>query len=478
MLIPLRFVQCFARLCVAGAFICLCFLQSLPAQTASHGNLRVTANGRYLEYADGTPFFYLGDTAWNLFFKANKEEADLYLTNRAAKGFTVIQAVVLAPDGGIGLPNANGDLPLIDRNPARPNEAYFRHVDAIVDKAASLGLFIGMLPSWGENWKQLGKTPSPFTPENARSFARFLGRRYKDKPIIWILGGDQDISSQEDRAVVDAFAAGLHEGDGGAHLISYHPRGPGLSSDSLADAKWLDFYMNQSSHGSHDHDNGLFIERDYSLSPAKPTLDGEPRYECMPVGFYFANSNRQDRFDDYDVRQAAYWALLAGACGHTYGNNNIWQMWQPGRTPLLWANMSWQASLDTPGAFQMGHARRLFEARPFTKLVPSQKLLADAPRDGGAKVRAAIANDASFAFFYSPRGEPFTVDKTVFKAPRLREIWFDPRYGCMYLVHSTWTHGYQTFTPPTSGRGQDWILIIEDEAKDFPLLGAPMVIEK
>ncbi len=445
----------------------------VDATSVNHGRLQVTANHRYLEYADGTPFFYLGDTAWTLLSRLSRADADRYLANRAAKGFTVIQAVVLAPEGGLTLPNANGDLPLVDRDPGRPNEAYFRHVDAIVSRAAELGLVMGLLPSWGEYWKQGGAPGrSIFDPEKAKSFGRFLGQRYREQPVIWILGGDQDISSPADRAVVDGFAAGLREGDGGAHLITYHPRGPGFSSDSLGDAPWLDFNMVQSSHASHDHDNGLFARHDYGLTPVRPTLDGEPRYEGIPVGFYFTDVSRLDRFDDYDARQAAYWSLLCGACGHTYGNNNVWQFWQPGRPPAIGANVPWPEALDAPGAFQMGLVRRLFESRPFTKLVPNDAMLLEAPRAGGATVRAACASDGSFAFIYSPRGEPFTVDKNVITGRRVREIWYDPRYGCSYVIHTTDTHGYQTYTPPTSGRGQDWILILEDAAKNFPLPGA------
>ncbi len=458
-----------------GRFIASVLLVSLglagPLGAAEHGRLRVAASHHYLEYADGTPFFYLGDTAWTLFSRLSRDEAGRYLANRAAKGFTVIQAVVLAPEGGLTVPDANGDLPLIGQDLAQPNEAYFKHVDAVVAQAAELGLCMGLLPSWGSYWKQGGKAPGWFTPAKARGFGAFLGRRYRDQPVIWILGGDQDVGSPEDRAVIDALAAGLREGDGGAHLITYHPRGPGFSSDALGDAAWLDFNMVQSSHGAHDHDNGLFAEHDYALTPPRPTLDGEPRYEQMPVGFYFKDTSRLDRFDDADVRQAAYWSLLAGACGHTYGNNNVWQFWQPGREPVLWANQSWADSLDSPGAFQMGLVRRLFEARPFTRLAPAPAMLRDAPA-GAAKVRAACATDGSFAFIYSPRGEHFTVDKSFLKARRTREIWYDPRYGASYLVHTTDTHGFQTYTPPTSGRGQDWVLIIEDAGANWPLPGA------
>lgn len=450
--------------------VCLSLALLISSHAAEPRRLRVTPDGHFLAYDDGAPFFFLGDTAWTLLSRLNREEAATYLANRAAKGFTVIQAAVLAPESGVTLPNANGDLPLVDRDPARPNEAYFLHVDTIVRQAAKNGLVMGLLPTWGSYWKPSSKERL-FTAENARLFGEFLGRRYRDEAVIWILGGDQDIGSPEERAVIEAFAAGLRAGNGGAQLITFHPRGPGRSSDSLPDTPWLDFHMGQSSHGAHDHDNGLATEHDYALKPAKPTLDAEPRYEMMPVGFYYANASRLDRFDDYDIRQAAYWSLLAGACGHTYGNNNVWQFWQPGREAQLWANQRWSDSLDTPGAFQMGILRRLFESRPYQQLVPAPGLLRDAPVSGGAKVRAACARDGSFAFFYSPRGESFTVDRDFLKAARLREIWFDPRYGVSYEVHQTSTHGFQTYTPPTSGRGQDWVLIIEDTAKNWPLPG-------
>jgi hypothetical protein len=149
--------------------------------------LKVTVNRRYLQYESGKPFFYLGDTAWELFHKLNREEAAKYLTNRAQKGFTVIQATVLAAGNGLTVPNAYGDLPFIDKDATRPNEAYFKHVDFIVNKAAELGLFIGMLPSWGNYW---ASSTVFFTPEAAKQYGRFLGARYRDKPIIWILGGD------------------------------------------------------------------------------------------------------------------------------------------------------------------------------------------------------------------------------------------------------------------------------------------------
>lgn len=461
---------------VFAALLSIGLMADVSGSAAVRGRLKVSPNGHYLQYEDGAPFFYLGDTAWELLHRLNREQADRYLENRARKGFTVIQTVILAQIGGLTVPNPYGDLPLTGEDPTRPNEAYFRHVDYVVKKAESLGLYVGLLPTWGSYWNLTPGTNRRggiFTVDNARAYGRYLGKRYKDKAVIWILGGDRTITSEQERAVIDAMAAGLEEGDGKTHLKTFHPIGPGMSSSHLHDAPWLDFNMYQSSHAAQDHDNGLYAEHDWSLQPPKPTLDGEPRYEQIPVGFYYPNYNRFIRFDDYDARQAAYWSLFAGACGHTYGNNSIWQMWEPGREPAIFADIPWYDALDHPGALQMGFVRRLFESRPFQMLEPYPSMLKAGPSTGGAKVRALRANNGSFAFIYSPRGESFTVDKNTLKARRVKELWYDPRYGVTRPLHSTDNWGYQTYAPPTSGRGNDWILILEDEAAGFPLPGAP-----
>ncbi len=433
--------------------------------------VRVSDNGRYLTTADGAPFLYLADTAWELFHRLDRAEADRYLADRAAKGFTVIQAVLLFELGPLDSPNAYGDPPLVDEDPTQPNEAYFEHVDFVVDRAAEYGLVVGMLPTWGSKWalNDEGET-GIFTPASARAYGQFLGARYRDAPVIWILGGDRNAVHDAERAVIAAMAEGLRAGDGGTHLITYHPMGPGQSSELFPEAAWLDFHMNQSSHGARDHDNGLFTAHDYALQPVKPTVDGEPRYETIPVGFYNRDASDARRFTAYDVRQAAYWSMLAGACGHTYGNNNVWQMWAPGRKPRIGACTPWEEALDHPGAFQMGILRRLFEARSFHKLVPDAGLVRDGPRTGGAKIRAALAADGTYGLVYSPRGAPFTVQLNLLASRRVAATWFDPRYGIASPIHTTNTPGIQTFTPPTSGPGCDWVLVLDDATADLPAI--------
>jgi hypothetical protein len=438
--------------------------------------LRVSADGRWLVWADGKPFFYLGDTAWELFHRLNREEADLYLQDRAAKGFTVIQAVVLAELDGLGTPNPYGEVPLIDKDPTKPNEAYFRHVDYIVAKAESLGLFIGMLPTWGDKWnKKWGVGPEIFTPENARIYGRWLARRYKDRPVIWILGGDRPIENDRHREIIRAMAAGLTEGDAGAHLITFHPVGGASSAQWFHDEPWLSFNMFQSGHGSPNFPNYKMTLSAYERQPVKPVLDGEPRYEDHPIDW----KTEKGWFDDWDVRQAAYWSMLSGACGHTYGNHNIWQMWEPGRKPISWARTPWREALQHPGATQMGYLRRLFESRPWQSLIPDQSLIVSDNPEGSGHCRAARSADRTFAFVYTPLGLAVRIRLDLLKGQEIVAWWFDPRTGrserlsTIDLGRLAPTEGVREnkvveFDPPGDpGRGNDWVLVLDSASQSF-----------
>lgn len=451
------------RRVVAASLLTAASLFAFTPDALARERLEVSSDGRHFQREGGAPFFYLGDTAWALFHRLNREEADRYLQDRAAKGFTVIQAVVLSELKGLTEPNAYGDLPLIDQDPTRPNEKYFAHVDYVVRRAQELGMVVGLLPSWGHYWRD--GDARIFTPETAEAYGRFLGARYRDNDVIWILGGDSNVRSEAERANIDAMATGLRKGDGGRHLITFHPRGPGLASAQVRDARWLDFYMNQTSHGSTNLDTGLYAERDRALDPVRPTIDGEPRYEGMPVGFYNQGHDPFLRFDDDDTRQAAWWSVLAGAAGHTYGNNNVWQMWAPGREAKLGANIPWSEALDDPGARQMGYLRRFMERHGFQTLMPDQSLILDGPDRGPAKIRVARAADNSRIIVYTPQGAQFTLDLGLIGQGMHTQSWFDPRYGVTYAFRTEQSMGIQSFTPPSSGPGKDWVLVLEAKAE-------------
>jgi hypothetical protein len=443
--------------------------------------LRVSDNKRFLVHEDGRPFFWLGDTAWELFHRLDREKADLYLRTRAAQRFTIIQAVALAELDGLNTPNAYGHRPLRDNDPTRPNDAYFEHVDWIVRRAAELGLWIGMLPTWGDKVveKKWGVGPEVFTPENAAAFGEYLGRRYRDDPIVWILGGDRPADSPAKLSIWKAMAAGLRRGDGGSHLVTYHPSGgppetSGSSSFFPNDDPTLDFNMRQSGHGD-DTPTWERIAADHARAPPKPVLDGEPIYEDHPVHF---KAKERGYSNAADVRRFLYWDLFAGAFGHTYGNHCVWQMWEPGRQPVNGPPMPWFDAIRRPGAEDMQHGRALLESRPFLERVPAPDLIVSetvdtaVPGAGIRRMAATRSADGSYAFVYTPAGRSFEVRLDLLSGERLRAWWFDPRTGVAEEAGELPRSGVRRFEPPAPGEMLDWVLVLDDASRNFSAPGA------
>lgn len=424
--------------------------------------LKVSENRRFLVHDDGRPFFYLADTAWELFHRCSYEQTNYYLRDRAAKGFTVIQAVVLAEIDGLHTPNMQGDLPLIDDDPTKPNEAYFKHVDAVVDLAASLGLTIGMLPTWGDKWnKKWGVGPEIFTPENAFVYGKFLGERYANKPIIWMVGGDRPTEEPHHLPIVRAMALGLREGDGGRNLITMHTWGQHSTSEYVHDESWLDFHTCQSGH-ARNFENWRFIEADYNRSPTRPCMDAEPGYEDMADGIMNLDGGY---LDDYEVRKALYWALFAGAHGHTYGCNNVWQMWTPGRKALIGARRPWYEALHLPGASQVQHARWLLLSRPYLSRIPDQSLIVSDPGSKTHHVRATRDSQGSYAFVYLPSSRSAELDLSVLNGDTLRTWWYDPRTGNAQDLGLIAKPSRLSVTPPDGG--PDWVFVADSADATF-----------
>ncbi|THF76750.1 DUF4038 domain-containing protein [Cohnella fermenti] len=423
----------------------------------------MSENRRFLVYEDESPFFWLGDTAWELFHRLSREDAELYLTTRAAQGFTVVQAVALAELDGLTKGNAYDKLPLTQsagrydctRPDVRSDYNYWDHVDFVVDRAEELGIYIAFLPTWGDKFNRAwGTGPEIFDPANAELYGRWLGERYKERAnILWVLGGDRPLVKQNHFEVIAAMAAGLKEGDGGRHLITFHPDGEQSSSLHVHDQPWLDFNMIQSSHGLADRDNYKMVAKDYALEPVKPTLDAEPCYEDHPRGFNAVNGY----FDEADVRRVAYYAVFAGAFGHTYGHHAVWSMTTE---PSSYFINDWKSALQKPGAAQMKHLRALMESRPFLDRVPDQTLLNE--NHEGANYAVATRGE-SYAYCYSPNGLTLKVALEKIQGEEFEASWFDPRTGEFHPVGTYPNRGEQAFTPPSSGRGNDWVLVLDSK---------------
>jgi len=451
----------------------LCLEQAVHNRAPGRLNLpllRVAANRRFLEDEDGKPFFWLGDTAWELFHRLDAPAAEHYLKTRAAQRFTVIQAVLLAELEGITTGNAYGRLPL-HRNaegewdPGMPDlegpYSYWEHVDRLIDLAADNGLYLALLPTWGDKFNRLwGKGPEIFTPANAFAYGNWLGARYRDKSnIVWILGGDRPLHTRNHFEIVGRMAEGLKAG-GAPQLMSFHPKGAESSSHHLHHEGWLDFNMIQSGHGETEIRNYERVRHDYELSPHKPTLDAEPCYEDIPIGFQEANGY----FDEADVRRAAYYAMLSGAFGHTYGHHSVWPMCEGHYASTdfneagVFFIMSWREALERPGAGQMQHLRGLLEPYLGPDFRPEPRIIAH-NREGSNYMAAARTCDT--AFIYCPNGLYVDVALGYIDGTEVTATWFSPRDGSTLPAGRYPNSGTRRFIAPTSGRGNDWVLIME-----------------
>jgi hypothetical protein len=455
-----------------AALLSLASLSAPTSAATTPSRLRVSENHRFLVGEDNVPFFWLGDTAWELLHRLDRKETERYLQQRASQGFTVIQTVVLAEFNGLTEPNANGDVPLEGNDPLRPQEKYFAHVDWVLARAKALGFYVGLLPTWGDKWnKKWGNGPEIFTPENAAAYGEWLGRRYREQNIIWILGGDRPIENDTHLAIITAMAHGLRRGDGGRHLMTFHPSGGRGSAEWFRDSDWLDFNMRQNGHTAEFSERYAKTRGDYDRLPPKPLIDGEPLYEDHPLNFKAAAFGHSTAAD---VRRPLYWDLFTGAFGHTYGHHSVWQMASAGRPPVNAPLLPWPEALEQPGARQMQHARHLLESRPFLSRVPADDLIVAAavptavPGAGRYRFVATRDEQGSYAMVYVPTARKFAVKLDRIAGGTVRAWWFNPRTGAATTAGEFPAQGSREFRSPAPDEDLDWVLVLDDASRGFP----------
>lgn len=434
-------------------------------------SLHVSENGRFLQYENGAPFFWLGDTAWLLFQNLNREEANRYLQDRSDKGFNVIQVMIANSLSDV---NDYGDSAFIDHDPTQPDITpgssyqnpveydYWDHVDYIVDLAAQKGLYVAMVPVWGNAAKTL-----PDGGTWAAQYASWIAQRFRDRPnIIWLTGGD--IRGDESPETWEQMGRTLDELDP-RHLISFHPYGRTQSSTWFHDAAWLDFNMFQSGHRRYDQvgqddpatwkgeDNWKYVVEDYALKPAKPTIDGEPSYENIPQGLHDPD---EPYWTAADARRYAYWSVFAGSFGHTYGDNAVMLMHKPAGRVIFGVRNYWFEAIDDPGAKQMRYLKDLILSRPYFERIPDQSFVAG---HNGFKYEYVIATRGdNYAIFYTYTGRSFDVVTGKLPGKQVKASWFNPRNGDKTFIGDFTNSGTLHFDPPGDEKpGNDWVLILD-----------------
>lgn len=463
---------------------------------AAHGSLRVSDNGHYLEHADGTGFFWLGDTAWKL-ARLTPEDIDRYLENRASRGFNVIQMDVSGAD-----PNYAGQAPFEGAgrpwSSVRLNEAYWQHIDTIVHKAREHGVYVAAIAWWGN------AADSRFTQPETHNYqyGQALGARYADQPhIVWV--GAAEYHKPDRRPPISEghltrltrLVEGIRDGDTGEHLMTMHPLSFLSSSEEFHDEAWLDFNMIQTHVYQHYIEH--LVTGDWHRTPAKPTLNSEPWYEGEEKLYERRARIRRVEDKPYDTgwiqRYQAYWSVFFGGFGYTYGHMNLWCM-HP--TEAYWetdhAEMSRvpgvlvQSALDAPGSADLCHLRTLIESKPMLSRVPDPSLISLNTRGTDATLSpnlrcATRADDGTWAFVYSTRGEVVRVLMSKLADGRANGFWYNPRNGQWHCdgADRAEKRAFETGIPSGTGApdhhfdppgdradGNDWVLVIEVEKEE------------
>lgn len=405
------------------------FADSAPAEQPACP-VKVSENSRYFVDQNGNPVFWLGTTQWQIFREYTLEEAGTILEKTGSNGFVFVQAMLMGVGDGTQ-PNVHGQKPWINNDPLTPNEAYFKNVDSVIRTARQNNLIFS-ITLYHQRYRKY------ITIKNARAWAKWLAQRYKDVPnIVWSMTPE---AKQEFVPILRELAAGLHEGDGGHHLITFKPDPAPYSSSFVHNEKWLDFNSMQTW-------NGVkliypMVTKDYNLKPVKPVL--------MAEGAYEAGSEYGFDVTPLWVRRQAYYSYLAGA-HHTYGHNDSWRVLP-----------TWKKALDAPGARQMGVLKKIFLARKeWWYLVPDQSILASGGQtDGRVLNLAARHKDGKWIMVYLGSKTSFSVNMNkITTAGKVNAFWIDPKTGDSVPIESLKNTAVEPFSTPDGW--EDAILILE-----------------
>lgn len=431
-----------------GSIECVAYVGNHPLY--AHGPLRVAAGGTHFEHADGEPFFWLADTAWNGVIRGDDANWARYLDARVRQQFTVIQFVV--PHWRGDKRDERGRPACTEEHPIRIDPAYFQDKDRRIAMINERGLIAAPVVLWSLVEDDLGyKLPE----EDAIRLARYIVARYGAYQVAWLLGGDGNypkMGVERWQRIGRAVFADKHD-----RPVTLHPCGENWPNEAFRDEPWLDFLGYQSGHGDSDQSlkwltAGPVVEH-RDAAPPKPVINLEPNYE----GAYGYQSETQ--FDDYEVRRAAYWScLLSPTAGVTYGHDRIWT-WNLETGPCEghggWGHDSiepWYTALETLGIASMTLLRAFFEQLDWPALRPAPQLLLDQPGEADPKrfIAAARSTDGDTIVAYLPVGGTVKVD-----AAGYRGQWFDPRAG-------TWTAATSLTAPDTPDTPdlRDWLLVL------------------
>jgi len=342
----------------------------------THGPIRVAADHRHFEHADGTPFFWLGDTWWmGLSHRLHwPEEVQKLAQDRKEKGFNVIQLVAgLFPDMPPFDPRGANEAGFPwETNYARIRPEYFDAADKRLLYLVDQGFAPCIVGAWGYFLPWMGV-------DKANAHWRYLIARYGALPVVWCAAGEANLPwylakgfPYDDREQVKGWTEVtryLRETDPFHRLITIHPTGINRLSarHAIDDVALLDFDMLQTPHGQREAvpPTVRTVRASYADQPVMPVLDGEAAFEMLG-----------DNLPTQWTRQMFWLCMMNGAAGHTYGANGIWQVNRRGDPHGAsphggnYGKIPWDDAMNLPGSQQVGFGKRLLAQYPWQHFRP------------------------------------------------------------------------------------------------------------
>ena len=446
---------------VSGSFTC-----TTPVGTnrfSLHGPIVVSADGHYLTHQDGTPFFWLGDTAWNGPLLSTDDDWYYYLFERQRQQFSAVQWVTTqwraALDGDREKHLAYTGTTNIEINPK-----FFQRLDKKVEQMNRVGLLSVPVLLWDNGGRtHPGASPGVGLPDDqAIRLARYMVARWQGDDVVWILNGDGDYrgpkSERWKKIGRDVFGEISHS------PVTLHPSGRQWVLNEFANEKWLDICGYQSGH-TESVDNLRWIfggppATDWNKPPPRPFISLEAPYENHNSGA------TKKPMSDFIVRRAHYWSLLnAPTAGVTYGGHGIWG-WDDGTQapvdhPDSGIPLPWKQALHMPGAEQMSVLAGIFQSLDFWKLRPAPGMLSSQPGAPAAHISAARTTTGDQALIYSPSERRISVLLKEIPVDAVPE-WINPRTGARSPGIGVVTE--QTCEFPTPAEG-DWVLTLRSGGK-------------
>jgi len=434
-----------------GAFDCTPYAGDNPLYR--HGALRTSPGRRRLVHADGTPFFWLADTAWNGVLCARDADWSRYLAARREQAFSAIQFV--STQWRAFEHDAAGRTAFTRTPSFAIDPAFYQALDAKVAAINAQGLLAAPVMIWSCTANDPGRI---LTEQEMILLARYLQARWGAYQVAWILGGDGNYETawKQWLRVGRAVFADRHD-----RLVTMHMGGQQWTAERFRGEPWFDFIGYQSGHGASARELAWLVQGppvvNQDRQPLLPIINMEPNYEGHPA--YVTGQ----LFSPYEVRRASYWSmLLTPPAGITYGNNPIW-CWMEKKAPSPGHNLGmvepWQAGVETPGIAGMTILRRFFESQPWERLRPAQTVLAEQPgsTDPARFVAAASSAQDGVTLLYLPVGGTVRLRAEALVGARTA-CWFNPRTG--QYTAPTPLPADALFTAPDAN---DWLLTLRSK---------------